>query len=127
MLKLLLFVLPLGLDTFAVAASLGVAGLPKSARLKASLIMSGFELAMPVLGLLLGVGLGQAIGGVADYVAAGALVLLGGYLLVADDESDGEKVAALGRLGGIALLGLGLSISLDELAMGVTIGLLDVP
>ena len=54
MLKLVLFVLPLGFDTFAVSTALGLRGLPKRERLKASLLMSSFEMAMPVLGLFLG-------------------------------------------------------------------------
>lgn len=44
MVKLVIFVLPLGLDTFAVSAALGVAGLPKQQRLKISLLLSGFEM-----------------------------------------------------------------------------------
>lgn len=93
-------------------------------RLKASLLMSSFEMAMPVVGLLLGHGLGAAVGGVADYVAAAALLALGGWILVAGGGDDGEKVSALSSRGGLALIGLGISISLDELAMGFTIGLL---
>jgi len=125
-LKLLLFVLPLGLDTFAVAAALGVQGLPAKERLKASLLMSSFEMAMPVVGLLLGRGLGAAVGGVADYVAAAALLALGGWMLIAEEGDEREKVSALSSRGGLALIGLGISISLDELAMGFTIGLLQL-
>ena len=124
MLKLILFVLPLGFDTFAVAAALGVQGLPAKERLKASLLMSSFEMVMPVVGLLLGRGLGAAVGGVAAYVAAAALLALGGWMLAAEDEDEGEKVATLSSRGGLALIGLGISISLDELAMGFAIGLL---
>ena len=124
MLKLVLFVLPLGFDTFAVSAALGLRGLPKRERLKASLLMSSFEMAMPVVGLFLGRGLGQAIGDVADYIAAAALLALGVWMLVADEGEEGEKVGSLSSRSGFALIGLGVSISLDELAMGFTIGLL---
>jgi manganese efflux pump family protein len=81
-LKLILFVLPLGLDTFAVSAALGVGGLPKLQRLKISLLLSTFEMVMPLVGLVVGQGLGTAIGGVADYIAAGALFALGIYMLL---------------------------------------------
>ncbi len=124
MLKLLLFVLPLGLDTFAVSAALGLQGLPKRERLKVSLLLSAFEMSMPVVGLFLGRGLGAAIGGVAEYLAAAALIGLGIYMLREDEETEGEKVATLGSRTGLALIGLGISISIDELAMGFTIGLL---
>lgn len=124
MLKLILFVLPLGLDTFALSTALGLHGLPRRERLRVSLLMSGFEMAMPVAGLLLGRGLGAAIGGPAEYVAAAALIVLGLYMLREDEEAEGEKVVGLGNTRGLALIGLGLSISLDELAMGFTIGLL---
>ena len=43
---------------------------------------------------------------------------------------DKEEEARVGRLltaGGVALIGLGLSISLDELAIGFTLGLSRVP
>ena len=124
MLKLLLFVLPLGLDTFAVSAALGIRGVTRRERLQLSLLMSGFETAMPVVGLLLGHGLGRLIGGAADYVAAAALLGLGAYLLLAGEAAEERRVSAFAGMRGLALLALGLSISLDELAMGFTIGLL---
>ena len=124
MLKLVLFVLPLGLDTFAVSAALGLQGLPKRERLKVSLLLSAFEMSMPVVGLFVGRGLGAAIGHAGEYVAAAALIGLGVYMLREDDQAEGEKVARLGRRSGLALIGLGIGISIDELAMGFTIGLL---
>lgn len=122
MLKLILFVLPLGLDTFAVSAALGVARLPRRDRLKISLLMASFELAMPLVGLAVGRGVGSALGAAADYVAAGALFLLAAWMLFSDEDE-----AEFGGLSGVALVGLGISISLDELAMGFTIGLLHLP
>ena len=124
MLRLVLFVLPLGLDTFAVSAALGVAGLPKQQRLKISLLLSGFEMAMPVIGLLVGHALGHAIGTAADYVAAAALLALGTWMLVGEEQDEAGRVSALVANSGLAVVALGISISLDELAMGFTIGLL---
>jgi putative Mn2+ efflux pump MntP len=65
-LKLILLIVPLGLDTFAVAAALGMRGLPARARLRVSVVMSGFEMAMPIVGLLLGHALGHLVGRHAD-------------------------------------------------------------
>jgi manganese efflux pump family protein len=125
-------VLPLCLDTFAVSAALGVAGLPPGDRLRVSLLMVGFEVAMPVAGLLLGSLAGGFVGGAADYLAIALLAGLGIWILrpwqkSAEEEREEERLRALGRATGLAAIGLGLSISLDELAMGASLGLLHLP
>jgi manganese efflux pump family protein len=126
-LRLLALVLPLALDTFAVAAALGVAGLSPSQRLRVSLVFAGFEAGMPLIGVAIGHALGDAVGSLADYVASAALVVLGTYLIFSDDDDEAEKVATLWRIHGLAIVGLGISISLDELAIGFSIGLLRLP
>ena len=124
MLRLILFVLPLGLDTFAVAAALGMRGLPSRERLRVSVLMSSFEMAMPIVGLLVGHALGHVVGDAADYIAIAVLALLGAWMLLHEEEDESEKVAQLAGGNGLVLLALGISISLDELAIGFTIGLL---
>jgi len=124
MLRLILFVLPLGLDTFAASAALGATGAQKRERLRISLLLSGFEMAMPIAGLLLGRGLGTALGSAADYVAILVLGTVGVWMLVSDEEVETRQVAELSKRHGVALLALGVSVSLDELAMGFTIGLI---
>jgi putative Mn2+ efflux pump MntP len=121
-------VLPLCLDTFAVSAALGVAGLPARDRLRVSFLMVGFEVTMPVAGLLLGSLAGGFIGGAADYLAIALLAGLGVWILrPGGGDGEEEKLESLGRATGIAAIGLGLSISLDELAMGASLGLLHLP
>ena len=86
--------------------------------------MAAFEMAMPVIGLLVGHALGHAVGSAADWVAVAVLALLGGWMLFHEEEGEGEKAAELATRRGLAVIALGISISLDELAVGFTIGLL---
>jgi manganese efflux pump family protein len=85
-----------------------------------------FEGGMPLVGLALGASLGHVIGDTAEYLSGGLLIALGGYLWWADRDDDDGEVAKARRLSsarGLALVGLALSISLDELAIGFGLGL----
>lgn len=122
MLRLLLLVLPLGLDTFAVSAAVGARGPAPRERARVALVLAGFELAMPLVGLALGHELRRAIGDVADGVAVALLAAVGAWMLLGPDDDD--PAGRVAHAGGVALLALGLGVSLDELAIGTTIGLL---
>jgi putative Mn2+ efflux pump MntP len=125
--KLLALVLPLGLDTFAVASALGMVGVQPGERLRISVLFTAFEAALPLVGLALGAPLGHAIGDAADYVAIAVLIALGLYTLLAPEHDEDETLRRLARARGPGALVLGLSISLDELAVGFTFGLLRLP
>ncbi|OAI39324.1 hypothetical protein AYO39_00575 [Actinobacteria bacterium SCGC AG-212-D09] len=125
--KLVALVLPLCLDTFAVAAALGAAGLVPGGRLRIALVFTAFEAGMPLVGLALGAPLGHAIGASADYVAAGVLIVFGVYTLVIGDRDEKESLARISQLHRAGAILLGISISLDELAVGFTLGLLRLP
>ena len=127
MVRLIALVLPLGLDTFAVAAALGMTGLPARRRVRISLLFTAFEGAMPLVGLALGAPLGHAIGPSADYIAIAVLVGFGLYTLLGQEQDEAEGIVNVLDRGAMAALGLGLSISIDELAIGFTLGLLRVP
>lgn len=125
-LKLVALVIPLGLDTFGVALALGIAGLPREQRLRVSFLFAGFEAAMPLIGLALGAPLGRAIGSAADYVAAVLIASLGIYMLVSETRED-DRLLSLTQRGMFGAVALGVSISLDELAIGFSAGLLRLP
>jgi putative Mn2+ efflux pump MntP len=127
-LKLLAFALPLGLDSFAVAAALGAAQvLTARQRLRVSLVFVTFEGGMPLIGLALGSALARGAGHVADYLAAAAVIGVGAWMLLADEKDERDRAGRLVTSRGLALAALGIGISLDELAIGFGVGLARLP
>ena len=128
MLRLLAFVLPLGLDSFAVAAAIGAVQVTTARqRLRISLVFVSFEGGMPLIGLGLGSALARGIGPAADYLAAAAVIGAGAWILLAGDKDEEDRASRLTSSHGLALVALGISISMDELAIGFSIGLAGVP
>ncbi|MHB8611272.1 MAG: manganese efflux pump MntP [Candidatus Dormibacteraceae bacterium] len=129
-LTIIALILPLAIDTFVLNTALGVAGLAKRQRFRTSLLLTAFEAGMPVIGFLLGAGLDSTIGPFADYVAVGVLAATGSWILRpsgGEEEQEEQRVRLLESARGWAILVLGLSISLDELAIGFGVGLLGLP
>ena len=124
--RLIAFVIPLGLDTFAVSAALGLGGLSPRQRLRVSLVFAAFEGLTPAVGLLIGSALGRSIGSVADYLARALLIGYALFGLLRKDDED-ERASEMPTTRGWALVLLGLSVSMDELAVGFTLGLSRVP
>jgi putative Mn2+ efflux pump MntP len=120
--------LPLALDTFALAAALGVAGLEKQDRLRVSIVFTTFEAGMPIVGIALGRLIGGVLGTYAGYAgilflfAAGIILLRPGR----DEDDETKRLRLLAHARGLAIIDLGISISTDELTIGLSAGLLDL-
>jgi putative Mn2+ efflux pump MntP len=117
------------LDSFAVAAAIGAARATTAwQRLRISLVFVIFEGGMPLIGLGLGSALAHGIGHIADYLAAAAVVIgIGAWMLLSDDQDEEAKASRITTSHGLVLIGLGISISMDELAIGFSIGLTRLP
>ncbi len=136
-LRLVPLILSLGLDTFALSVALGVAPLPARTRLRLALTFAAAEGLMPAVGLLIGRPLGNAIGGWAVSIAGALLIGTGVWMLregLDDDDDDdepgggeGAKIIAAASARGLSLVSIALSVSLDELAMGFSFGVLRLP
>ncbi len=122
MIKVAALVLPLCLDTFAIAAAVGVRRPPRAERLRLGTVFAVFEGGMPLVGLVLGLALARLLAGTAEFVAIAVLAAVGIWMLRGDQDAEGLRSAH-----GLRLLLLGVSVSLDELAIGFTMGLLQVP
>jgi putative Mn2+ efflux pump MntP len=127
--KLLAFVLPLGLDSFAVAAAIGASAVTTLRdRLRITAVFVIFEAGMPLIGLALGTALARGIGHIAGYLAAAAVITIGAWMLASGERDDDDNAAArFAASRGLTLAALGLSISLDELAIGFSLGLTHLP
>lgn len=129
MLATLIIFVSLGLDTLAVSLGLGLSGLPRNRWLRVGLTFALFEGLMPVVGLLVGHRLGSALGEIASYAAAGILIAIG--LLTIKEARSEDPPAPIGGLPPREeqrpLLLTGLSVGLDELAVGFALGVLRVP
>ena len=114
--RTLALVLPLAIDTFAATAALAVAGLTPAQRRRATVLFPAFEAGMPLLGLAGGALAGRAAGGVAAWIAIGVILATGAWMLAEREEGHGAATVALAA-----------SVSVDELAVGFSLGLLGVP
>jgi putative Mn2+ efflux pump MntP len=124
--KIIALVLPLSLDTFAASAALGIAGVRTRQRMRAALLFTAFEAGMPLLGLVIGRAVGNAIGPAADYVGIAVLFALAIHMMFEGDTHT-EPGPSLHDRSLVASTMLGLSVSVDELAIGFTLGLSGVP
>ena len=113
-------VLSCGIDTLMVAAAIGLSG--TAGRVRVALVFAAFEGLMPIAGLLLGKGLAGLIGQAALIAGLVLLVLLGIYMIAFDHDAPVD-----GNLTGARLLVAGLSVSIDELAVGLSFGLIHFP
>ena len=82
---------------------------------------------MPLIGLTLGSSLARVIGDVADYLAAAAVIGVGAWMLTHGDGDDEQAAGRILATHGTAIVALGVSISLDELAIGFSLGLARLP
>lgn len=124
---LLALLLPLSIDAFVLSAALGMAGMPKKDQLRTSGVLATFEGGMPLIGALLGHGVGSSIGNVGGYAAGIVIGIAGIFMLLPQTEDKEEKnLRLLSHAKGWSMISLGLSISIDGLAVGFSLGLLKV-
>jgi putative Mn2+ efflux pump MntP len=132
-LALVLSALAVGLDNFAAAIGIGVAGVDAHTRVRVAVIFGLFEATMPVVGLLLGHGFAHSLGQATRYIGGGLLVVAGFWSVVdarrpenADRASRPNALPKAGQSVG-ALLVTGFALSVDNLVVGFGLGVTKTP
>ncbi len=117
--------LSLGFDALVVSASLGLRNEQKN-KINIAIVFAITESLMPIVGMIIGGALGHYFNGAIS--AIGALLLIGVSIYFLFFDRDEDDHTALGRpLAGWPLLAVAIGISLDELAVGFTAGLMQAP
>lgn len=110
----------LSLDNFRVAIVLGTVPFGLKRATQVALTFGLWDTVMPLLGLLIGHQIGSALGGVAELVGAAALGAYGLYLVITSlRHPEPEQVDHPW-----ALFGIPLTLSLDNLFAGASLGVL---
>jgi manganese efflux pump family protein len=125
--RVIAFVLPLGVDTFALAAALGTLRPTRRTKIRVSALFVLFEVGMPLIGVLCGHTIAAFAGRWSEWIAAAMLVGLGIWFLIRRDEGDTDRASRLLSANPAMAVVLGVSISVDELAIGFSLGLSRLP
>jgi len=116
--RIVAFVLPLGLDTLAIAVALGLRG---QRPLRPALLFVVFETTMPLIGIVIGRVVGLWFEAGAAYLGGLILLAVGLHMLQeARFRQDAAQGIGLDSRRAIVLAGLG--ISMDEIAIGFPLG-----
>lgn len=117
--------LSLGFDALVVSASLGLRNKTKN-KIKIALVFASAESLMPIAGMIIGGALGQLFKGAISVIGALLLIIVAVYFLFFDRD-EGDHLVLERSLAGWPLIAVAIGISLDELAVGFTAGLMQAP
>jgi manganese efflux pump family protein len=120
---IIIFGILAGLDNLEVMPALGLAGLPRSRRWMMAAGFGLFEAVMPLIGLALG-SLAQKALPIADKTGPLTLIACAGLMLyMALREKDLSRLMSSGWM----IVGLPLSLSLDNMVAGIGLGAVGYP
>lgn len=124
MTTLLLLALTLSLDSFRVSLGLGATRLRPARQAQIALAFGLCDAAAPLVGLMVGQSLVEYFGARVEYLGPLVLCAYGAYVIYVARRCEGEDAAEESRW---IVLGLPLSMSLDNLIAGTSLGMIGFP
>ena len=124
--QLLVLAVAVGANNFAAALALGAMGQAKRWP-RIALVFGIMEFAVPLVGIWLGRQASQAVGDVADWLAPALLIALGVWVVSTPLRPRSVTKRAIHQITtwkGLILLSFGLAV--DNIVVGISLGLRDV-
>ncbi|WP_374120540.1 manganese efflux pump MntP family protein [Neobacillus sp. PS3-40] len=110
----------LGMDAFSVGLGMGMYRLRLRQIFKIGITIGIFHVWMPLVGMFAGKFLSERFGTLATYLGGGLLILLGVQMIWSSIKKDQKTIITPVGMG---LLVFALSVSLDSLSVGLTLGI----
>jgi manganese efflux pump family protein len=123
-LTLLVIAFALSMDAFSLGVGVGMVGMRLREIVKVSITIGLFHVAMPLVGIAVGVYLSELVGDIAVFIGGAVLMGIGVHMLW-NGIVQGEEKSIL-RTKGLGLLLFALSVSLDAMTVGFSFGLMEV-
>ncbi|MHB1653182.1 MAG: manganese efflux pump MntP [Desulfitobacteriaceae bacterium] len=128
----------LGADAFSLALAIGLTGIGKKMIWRLTVVIAVFHVIMPLVGLFAGQTLGMFLGALAKAIGATLLIWLGIRMIVSIYKpkeqrlplSNARELLKRGKLPrgisleGVGIFALAISVSLDALSVGFSLGTL---
>lgn len=111
----------LSLDAFSISLGIGMLGLSRYRMAKISVTVGLFHVFMPLIGIILGKLVSHYFGVFATLFGGIMLLILGGHMFLSSFRHD---VVAYMKPVGVGLLIFSLSVSIDSLSIGLSLGML---
>ncbi|WP_166243495.1 manganese efflux pump MntP family protein [Paenibacillus turpanensis] len=121
MLTIIIIAIALGMDAFSLGLGMGMKGIRKLDVLKISTVIGIFHIIMPLTGMFMGKYVSSLLGDVATLTGGCLLILLGGHMIYS--SLRGEEAASFDHSSLWGLLLFALSVSVDSMSVGVSLGL----
>ena len=120
-LQILLLALALAADAFSIGAVLALRYRSARQVFRVAFHFGLFQALLPLLGALLGDALLVRVEAIDHWVAFGLLAVVGGRMVWSGLREQSGRVASVDLTRGWSLVGLSLAVSIDALAVGITL------
>lgn len=117
----------MSIDALIVSVGRGAVRTPRFGEaVRAGFVFGAVEATTPMLGWLAGMAAARYVAAIDHWIAFALLGAVGGHMLLQAVRSDADEAAAPGRASLLALLATAFGTSIDAMAVGVSLALLDV-